>query len=264
MLLRRALPIFATVAVAIGVLGACSDEAEQSAVEIVAGAAEQTADAEGMDITMEATAEGTGAGDGTVLALSATQAADGSSMDGEMELGGERIDVIFVDDSYFYGFPGLPDGKEWAEVTVEELEAQGLDVTALEGQDSSQTLALLEAAGEVEETGEDEIDGDDVTLYRALVDVGELNADIVSGELRDQMLGLLGDEVEMEVAIDGAGYVRRMEYTVDLSESPNPPEGMPTKGTLRYVFEMSAFTDEYEAPERPDPDTVVALSQLGG
>lgn len=264
MLTRRALPILACAAVAIGALGACSDEADESAVEIVAGAAEQTAEAAGMDVTMEATAEDTGAGDGTVLAISATQAADGSSMEGEMELGGERIGVIFVDDSYFYAFPGLPDGKEWAEVTVEELEAQGLDVTALEGQDSSQTLALLEAAGEVEETGEDEIDGDDVTLYRALVDVGELNEDIITGDLRDQMLGLLGDEVEMEVAIDGAGYVRRMAYSVDLSTSPNPPEGMPTEGTLRYVFEMSDFTDDYRAPERPDPETVVALSELGG
>lgn len=263
MVARRALPLLTSVVVALGALGACGDEAEQSAAEIVAGAAEQTAEAAGLDVQMEAVAEGTGAGDGTVLDMTATQAADGSSMEGEMELGGQRIEIILVDGSYFYAFPGLPDGKEWAEVTLDELAELGFDAAAVQGQDSSQTLALLDAAGEVEEIGEDEIDGDRVSRYRALVDVGKLNEDIVTGELRDQMLGLLGDDLEMEVAIDDDGYVRRMEYVIDLAAAPDPPEGMPTKGEIRYVFEMGAFTDDYEAPERPDPSSVVAMSELG-
>lgn len=264
MLSRRARPVLASVAIAVLVLGACSDEAEESAAEIVAGAAEQTAGADGMHVTMEVTASGTGAGDGEVMSMSADQAADGSSLDGQMTLGGERIDVLLVGGSYFYGFPGLPDGKEWAEVTEADLAAQGLDLSGAQGQDSSQTLSLLEGAGVVEEIGDDEIDGDEVTRYRAIVDVVELNEDLISGELREQMQGLLGDEVEMEVAIDGEGYVRRMEYSVDLADAPEPPEGMPTRGVLRYRFDMGDFTDDYRAPERPDPDTVVALSELGG
>lgn len=264
MLARRALPLLTSVVVALGALGACSDEAEQSALEIVAGAAEQTTEAAGMDVAMEAVADGTGAGDGTVLAMTATQAADGSSMEGQIELGGQSVAIIFVDGSYFYAFPGLPGGKEWAEVTLDEIAELGFDQAAAQGQDSSQSLALLEAAGEVEEVGKDEIDGEGVTRYRAVVDVGELNEDIVTGELREQMLGLLGDEVEMEVAIDGDGYVRRMEYVVDLAAAPNPPEGVPARGEIHYVFEMSAFTDDYEAPERPDPGSVLALSELGG
>lgn len=263
---RRALPLLASAALALVWSGGCSDEADESAVEIVARAAEQTAAAEGMHITMQVTASGTGVGDGEVMAMSADQAADGSSLVGEMDMAGETIDVLLVDGSYFYAFPGLPDGKEWAEVTLEQLAAQGLDVTATQGQDSSQTLSLLEAAGDVEETGEDEIDGDAVTLYRALVNVAEMNDEVVTGELREQMLGLLGEEIEMEVAIDEDGYVRRMDYSVDLAEAPDPPDGVPTSGRLRYWFEMSDFTDDYQAPERPDPDEVLPLPelQLGG
>jgi hypothetical protein len=264
----RLVPFVLIAAIGLVVGGCGSEAADQgsgNALALVAGAAEQTSSVEASRVRLSAELSGSGTMDGTVLDMDVTASTDGESYEGSMTMAGMDIDTIAVDGTFYYGFPNLPDGVEWVEVTAADLEEFGIDLEAAkeQQQQANQALALLSESGEVEETGTETIDGTDTTTYRVVTDLVAVNEEsgIVSGPLLDQMRGLFGDEVELDVWIDGDGYVRRIEYGVDLAESPDLPPGMPAQGNLDYRIEMSEFSDDFQPPAAPDPDTVIPMSE---
>ncbi|MFN7148621.1 MAG: hypothetical protein ACK4V6_03990 [Microthrixaceae bacterium] len=86
------------------------------------------------------------------------------------------MQVLLVDGTYYYGFPGLPDGIEWASMSADELaEISGIDPRAAGAQDPTKAFEALSAVSdEVEVVGEEQIGGVDTTHYRFTADVSGL------------------------------------------------------------------------------------------
>jgi hypothetical protein len=244
----------------------CAEEAA-SPLEVVTQAADRTGTAEAARVQMTADLSGSGVADGTVIDVDAFSSMDGAAFEGMVTIGGMRVESIAVDGSYFYAFPDLPPGVEWVEMTADDFRELGLDPEAME-QQQGQTLALLGESGEVEERGTEEIAGVATTRYHVVTDLVAVNEEsgVVSGDALEEMRGLLGDEVELDVWIDDDGYVRQMVYAVDLAEAPDPPAGTPPEGVIEYRFQLSEFTDDFEPPARPDPASVISIRdyQPGG
>lgn len=183
---------------------------------------------------------------------------DGSRSKGTYSEFGVEIEVLAVDQAFYYALPGLPDGAKWARLTFSELAViSGVDLAALSEQHPAEGLDRLRAAGEVTEVGTEELDGVTVTRYRAVVSteaLAELGG--ISDEVVEETRGLMGDSYDLEVWIDDEGYARRMEWDVDLAEAPDPPLGTPSRGQIRYVQTMSDFGAPLEVTAPPESEVV--------
>jgi hypothetical protein len=189
---------------------------------------------------------------------------DGTRGEGTFSQFGEELDFLIVDEAYYYAFPDLPEGKSWVRITFEELKAQsGLDVSAAAQQSPTDALSVLQASGEVTEVGDEDLDGVATTRYRGRIDIASANEEtgFASEELVEQMRGLMGDSYDMDVWIDGEGLVRKMQWSVDLSESPDPPVGMPDEGFIRYEMELFDFDQPLDV-EAPPESEVASLAEL--
>jgi hypothetical protein len=131
-------------------------------------------------------------------------------------------------------------------------------------QQGNTALSMLTSAGaEVDLVGHADLDGTPTTHYVAEVDVRKAVASngMVSDELADQSVKVLGDTLTMDLWIDDDGYTRRLEYGSDLSALAEPFPGMPADGDLHYVFEMSDFGEPIDVVA-PDPSEVISMSEF--
>jgi hypothetical protein len=141
------------------------------------------------------------------------------------------------------------------------------------GADPRVLLDLVAGADDVEELGQDEVDGDEVNGLAADVTITELLE--AQGQdpqsYVDQMTGSFGggtgdDDVTtaaqevyetpipLEVWVDGAGYVRRIAYEMDLAAIARAQGGGPAELeelTAGYIVEMTDYGDESIGVELP-------------
>jgi Predicted periplasmic protein (DUF2092) len=187
--MRRALLAGLVAALAVAAVG-CGGAKET--LDPVASAAENGASAGGFHVQM---AIGISA-DGVTAGMTGSGAVDGN--EGELTfdltemlaqgglpagMSGEISMITLEEDggAVFYmkiPFLGsfLPEGKQWIRVDAEEAaNAGGIDLDQLMGGSGShnpaEMLAMLRAAGEVEEIGPDVVDGVETTHYRATIDL---------------------------------------------------------------------------------------------
>jgi hypothetical protein len=260
--MRRNILLVAVVACA-GV-SACSGRSD---VQVLAGAARTMSDVETVHVDITIELDGPGVDTDVAIVTSADSTMDGREVDGTVDLAGEQMHFLLVDQAYYYEVDDLPDGKRWLRMSVAEATRfSGVDVAASQDLDLRESVvAFLEAADEVEELGRDTVAGADTTRYRVTVPVDEIpNADeLLTDDGQTSLAGLVGDRLTYEVWLDDDGLARRLEYAIDLSGSPSPPPGMPASGTLTYEFELKDFGVPV-AVESPPTGDVVDFSELGG
>jgi hypothetical protein len=238
-----------------------------SAAAAVAASAHRSLAAKTQHMTMTITLDGQ-----PMSSFDGAGTSDGSTFRGTMTMNGLAVagtsmEYLVVDRAmYLGGFPGLPDGKRWVKMSFDDLKSSGMDMDAATQQQGNQALSMLTAAGaDVTRVGSQELHGTATTHYRAVVDLrrSAKNSGVLSDEMVDQVIALLGKSTTMDVWIDADDYTRRIEYGADLSKLPAARTGLPGSGELHYVFEMSDFGEPVHVVAPPDSE-VVSFSDLGG
>jgi hypothetical protein len=193
--------------------------------------------------------------------------ADGSRARMTMDMPGVgEMQVLLVDGTYYYEFPGLPDGIEWASMSVDEVAAvSGIDPRAAGAQDPTKAFEALSAVSdEVETVGEEQIGGVDTTHYRFTADAAALfdqavEAGTLGGDAADAVEAFQGDTV-MDAWIDGDGLIRRLTYELSMDPTMTGP-GMPS--TFSYELTFS----DYGAPvdvAAPPADRTMSMQDMMG
>jgi hypothetical protein len=136
---------------------------------------------------------------------------------------------------------GLPFGKHWIKVDVEELgREQGFDLAQLQqlggGSDPTQWLTTLNNAGRVEQLGTEDIRGVPTTHYRATIDVDHR-------------------ALPTDIWIDGQGLVRRQAVSYAI--------GQPSPMQMQFTMDFERFGVPVDV-HPPDAGDTVDLSSLAG
>lgn len=206
--------------------------------------------------------------DGETASTIRTQGtADGTRARIQMEAGPiGTMEILLVDEAYYYAIPGLPDGKQWMRMGFDELEQMsGMDMDAAMGQDPSQAFQTLSSVSDdVQVIGEEDVAGIPTTHYRFSADVQALmqnaiDSGVLSREAAESS-GLLEGGTEMDVWIDADGLARRMVYELAIDQSVAGP-GAP--GTIGYDFTFTGYGEPVDVTA-PAPDTVVSMDEMMG
>jgi hypothetical protein len=207
----------------------------------------------------------------TIRTLGAASA-DGKRARVAVELAGNgQFEELIVDDQLYLkvdGLPGgnqrLPAGKHWVRIGFDDLAGQlGLDLDEFRNQARSGTHSLqyLEGlSGHVERVGDDTVNGEHATQYRASIDYS-LAADKLpglSGRVKYQLAEL--GTVPADVWIDDHDRVVKLHYAIDASAFGVPGSG---SGTAELTMEIGGF-DEPVDVQAPPADEVIDLSELVG
>jgi hypothetical protein len=138
----------------------------------------------------------------------------------QLPQGAGEVEVVAAGRALYIRGPGLEDlgaTTPWASVDLERVgDAQGTDIDQLRSSnETGKGLALLGGAEEVEDVGDEDIDGTETTHYRAAVDLRKAveEADAVRDRAAfEQFVERLGDEdIEVDVWLDGEDRVRRRD-----------------------------------------------------
>lgn len=194
-------------------------------------------------------------------------AADNSRARMTMDMPGVgEVQVLVVDGTYYYGFPGLPDGIEWASMSADELaEISGIDPRAAGGQDPTQAFEALSAVSDgVETVGEEQIGGVDTTHYRFTADVSGLfdqavESGTLGGPAAEAVEGFQGDTV-MDAWIDGDGLIRRLTYELSMDPAMAGPD-LPS--TFRYELTFSDYGASVDVAAPPAEQTMSMQEMMG-
>jgi len=181
--------------------------------------------------------------------------------------GGVKAEVVVDRGTIYASLPGLGDkaGKSrWLRLGGQPASGPGTPV-APSAADPSGLLELFGGVNEVEDLGDDEIDGVTVQHYRGRIDLGKAYTGLSEADRKrlDESVGSIGGglphagNVPVEVWVDGQGMVRRISSTVDLSTELS---GV----ALRAQFTID-FTKLGEPVDIrvPDPSEVTELSGIG-
>ncbi len=198
--------------------------------------------------------------------------ADGKRARIEMQVpGGGQLEELLVDDALYlnldslpFGGGQLPAGKHWIRIGFDDIAGQlGLNLDELRDQAQSGTpsngLKYLEGlSGDVERIGDDTINGEHATRYRASIDYS-LVAEKLPGlsDAAKQRLGKLGT-VPADVWIDDHDRVVKMHYAIDGSAFGVAGS---TAGTAELTMEITGFDDPVDV-QAPPSDEVIDLSDL--
>lgn len=150
------------------------------------------------------------------------------------------------------------------------------------GADPRVLLDLVAGADDVEELGQDEVDGDPVNGLAAEVTITELleaqgqdpesyfdqMTGSFGGQASDEDVAAAAEEIyqtplPLEVWVDGAGYVRRIAYEMDLAEIARAQGGGPSgleEFTAGYVLELTDYGDESIEVELPAEDETIDVT----
>jgi hypothetical protein len=184
------------------------------------------------------------------------------------DIGSEPAEIV-VDGTVFYmKFPALssllPGAKEWIKFDLATLgKESGFDLAQLQQLnqgDPAATLEYLRATGDVEEVGQEDLDGVETTHYRATVDVDKA-IEQAPAESRaalqaqiDQLKAAGLEKLPIDVWIDGDGLPRKFTYDVTVDTNGQK---------VRTVVEMELTDYGVEVEVTPPPaDQVTDFSEL--
>jgi hypothetical protein len=140
-------------------------------------------------------------------------------------------------------FGALPEGGKWMGLDFSSGETTSSPVSGSD--DATQVLKMLEAAGEVEEVGREDVRGVPTTRYRGML-----------GSSDDSGAQAGGAHLRVETWIDGKGRVRRMRLINPEAQRPGGPEA---------IDMQMDFVDFGNVPEikMPSPSEVFDATALG-
>jgi hypothetical protein len=292
--MRPALPV-ALAAVFALLLAACaSGTATDTADSPTAAATEPDIDPAGMDseaLDRVAEAAANTADQGTTrfeitLQSAGTQGADGTqpvTVEGEEDFAAEQrrmtfqapngeLEMIIDGTDVYIQLPATED-EQWARVELDDLIGDGVGFGGPGGlpfQSPQENLAVLSnAATGAEEGDTEDVRGESTTRYDLTVDLERAADDLEDGNETAQQLAQQSGvtELGMQVWIDDADLIRRIAYTLDLSQAEvdadevegaeveAEPEGSVTI-TIEY-FDFGATLDI----TLPDDDAIVDIDE---
>ena len=260
-----------SVAVLAGCAGGGGTGARRVSVETVQLAAENTQAAPSTQFTMTV-AVGSGSRHQIVKA-SGVGSGDGKLGRVVLEVpGGGSIEELIVDDALYMDLDGLPaatqwlpDGKHWLRIGFDDVAGRlGLDLGELRDQARSSTPAsgleyLQGLSGDVTRVGDETINGEHATRYRASIDYS-LVADKLEGlsaAAKDQLREL--GTVPADVWIDDHDRVVKMHYTI----SGSAVGADSAARTAEVTTEITAFGVAVDV-QGPPADEVVDITDLPG
>lgn len=193
---------------------------------LVASAQEETAKSSSSKFTMEMsmggqtiTAEGEGRYSGDETAMSMT-----------MNMAGQSMDMLFVDNVMYMKMPeGMnPDpSKPWIKMTAEDAAAQGQDFSQMSQQsDPTKTLEQLQqAGGEIKNTQETEVNGEQATQYTIELDLSKAGG-MLGGDEQATASIPEGTMIPVELYLNGDNLPLRVEMNMDaVAEAVGAPTG---------------------------------------
>jgi hypothetical protein len=153
---------------------------------------------------------------------------------------------------------GLPKGKTWMKLDLEKAAAsQGVDFSALGSQDPTQTLAQLQAIGNVTEVGAEQVGGVDTTHYRGRVDLAKVPQGAKIKALTDAAYG----PYDVWIGKDD-GYVHRVKFSFSIKLKGAGRE------SIALTNDFSDFGKDVSVTVPAEADTYDATNQsikgLGG
>lgn len=191
-----------------------------------------------------------------------------AALPGAEQLGevGPTIDAVVAGEVVYLDVSPIASvvGAEWLKVTVPELAGeQGLSSIV----DPAAVLDALEGAGaDMEEAGTEVVRGVETTHYVGTISLQEAY-DALPVDERADLDGLLGGVVDLaalpdlptEVWVDGDGYVRRAQLSLDTSALRVP--GLEQAASITVSVELYDIGEEIavELPEEADAVTVDEL-----
>lgn len=251
-----------------------SREVDEEALERISDAVEATVDEGTAAFTVTVESEGTGTGGDGQQPIEVDGVVDFEAEQRRLTLSGDQgeLDVVIDGDIAYLELPAT-EGDDWMRIELEALFDDEVGMggpAAIPFQDPEDNLRVLEgSAVHAAETGSESIDGEDTTRYELVIDLEaaseEANEDVQ--EAVDETVARTGvDELEMEVWIDDDDLIRRVAYTLDLSqaqvsesEDEAAVEADP-EGTVTVTVDYSDFGDAVEI-EVPDDADVVDLDE---
>ncbi|OEU98519.1 MULTISPECIES: hypothetical protein [Streptomyces] len=239
-----------------------SDSAEaQSPAEVVQATNKKTTGAETAKIAMTVTTSGGQAKGKKVAGDGVIDLQDGTSKL-TLNQGPDRIEQRVVDQVLYQKLPKkaadqLPDGKTWMKVDLGELRTQGGGNKGLNDPAGSFAYTKSLSEKDVEKLGTEKVGSTETTHYRVHLDLAEMTKGDAAEQqkLREQ----LGDDVPMELWIDGKGMTRRQE--IELRVQPSGAEGG-EKQKVKTVVELSDFGTEVEVQPPPSGKTADMTDQV--
>jgi hypothetical protein len=177
----------------------------------------------------------------------------------------ERIvdGVYYLDLGSFPGAPSEVAGK-WVKLDPSQLPQDDGTLRDLAGQAESnspkQGLEYLQGlSGDVQDLGQEDVNGEPATHYRASIDYSKLLDKLpdASQQTRDA-LGKLGT-VPADVWIDGQDRVVKMHIVMDGSAFGSSSADV---GTVELTMELSDFGTPVDV-QAPPPDQTIDFSELG-
>lgn len=249
-----ALAALAFVAAGCGSGGGSSSQTELTPAAYVMQSARKSAQAPSQHIRLN----GTATVQGRTVAMKGSGDFDNEAKTGAMTLtalvGGLSIEidevldgaVVYMKSPVFSA--GLPKGKTWLRLDLQKAAAQqGFDLGGLLSQKPTDSLAQLQAVGDVTKVGEEEIDGAQTTHYRATIDPAKLPKQLVK-------LNATFGAYHVWIGNDD-GYVRRLRMTYSVQQQ-----------RIAMTMNFSDFGKDVSVVVPPASETYDAtnLSGLGG
>jgi hypothetical protein len=207
---------------------------------------------------------------GTTL-VSAKGAADLTSGDADLTVGlPDPIGQVEVRNvggsSYLQIPPGLSafaGGKPWVKVdrsTLERLAGGNLSVPALNtGFDFTGVLSWLRGVGQVTPAGSGTSHGDPTAEYHAVIDLSKAAAQAPADEQSrlNDLAHAAGQTVAVDISIDRAGRLRRLQASFDVSKVQlSPRRTLPqAQGVVTATLELWGFGTSVQVVA-PSPDQV--------
>ena len=266
---RRGALIGFVIVLAFGVAacgGGGSGEAAVS-IETLQTAASNSQAAESSRFTMEMTVDGMG----DSLAITADGVASGDGKNGQITMSMPIVGTIEqrIVDGVMYmdlgSFPGMPDrfAGKWVKLDPEQLKDDPRFGTAFselanqaESNSPKQGLEYLRGlSGDVQDLGQEDVNGQPATHYRASIDYSKLADELpgVTDEAREQFAQL--GTVPADIWIDGQDRVVKLHLTMDGASFGGE------SGTVDMTMEITEFGVPVDV-QAPPADQVVDFSEL--
>jgi hypothetical protein len=270
---HRTLLALAVLAI-VGSLTACGGGVK-STLDPVAAAADKSATAGGFKVSINATFTGGGQtggmtaegvfdqdeGELTLDMSNLMQGATGAGSNARMKMIYLQEDghtILYVNAPFLSKV--LPNAPTWIKAdldkTAKMLGLSANDLLGQSAQNPSDTLDMLRTAGKVEKAGTDVIDGTNVTLYHATIDL--VKAAELKGLPKEKLQELTASGVPREIPVDvwigDDGLLRQLRMSFDATEGGQPVSMLMTMKLSDWGRDVSV--------EAPPADQVFDATEL--